>query len=66
MGDTVDVLIEPDAAALALDEDAPARLVRIEVLEIGRHVPGRVRLTLPEPPGDDGTPEARPAAGEAS
>lgn len=66
VGDTVDVLIEPDAAALALDEDVPARLVRIEVLEIGRHVPGRVRLTLPEPPREDGTPEARPAAGEAS
>lgn len=47
-GAVVDLELEPTPAARALDDDAPARLVRIEVLAIERHVPARVRVTLPE------------------
>ena len=45
-GDVVDLELSPDAAQLALDEDAAPRRVRIEVLAIERHVPSRVRITL--------------------
>ncbi|HJE52428.1 MAG TPA: hemolysin family protein [Tessaracoccus flavescens] len=44
----VDLVLEPNAAQLALDEDAPSRLVRIEVLALERHVPARVRISLGE------------------
>jgi hypothetical protein len=39
--------VEPAAAAtLGRDPDAPARVVRIEVLEVGHVVPSRVRVTV--------------------
>ena len=51
-GEQIDLELQPTAAQLTLDEDAAARHVRIEVLAVERHVPARVRITLPEAPGD--------------
>jgi hypothetical protein len=47
----VNLHLEPTPVQLALDEDAPARHVRIEVLEVERHVAARVRITLPDAEG---------------
>lgn len=47
-GAVIDLTLEPNAAQLALDEDAEARHVQIEVLAIERHVPSRVRVVLTE------------------
>lgn len=47
-GEVVNLTLEPNAAQLALDEDAEAQHVEIEVLAVERHVPARVRVTLPE------------------
>lgn len=51
-GEQVELELEPNAAQLALYEDAPARRVRIEVLSVERHVPARVRITLTEEGGE--------------
>lgn len=48
VGETVTLDLEPTAAQLALDGDARARRVLIEVLAIERHVPSRVRVSLPD------------------
>ncbi len=48
-GDVIDIVIEPDAARLALDPYAAAQVVRVEVLDVAQHVPARVRVTLPDP-----------------
>lgn len=47
-GAVVDLTLEPTAAQRAIDPHSPAQLVRIEVLAVERHVPARVRITLPE------------------
>jgi len=47
-GAVVDLELEPTPAARTLDPDAAPRLVRIEVLAVERHVPARVRVSLPE------------------
>ncbi|WP_040283327.1 hemolysin family protein [Tessaracoccus massiliensis] len=47
-GAVVDLVLEPTAAQRAIDAHTPSRLVRIEVLAVERHVPARVRITLPE------------------
>ncbi len=46
-GAVIELHLEPTPAQLALDGDAPARRVHIEVLEVQRHVPARVRITCP-------------------
>lgn len=47
VGDEVEIELPPDPADL-LDHDAPViRTIRAEVLEINRHVPSVVRLTIP-------------------
>jgi len=46
VGAVVDVECLPPAATLGRDPDAPARVVRIEVLEVGHVVPSRVRVTV--------------------
>ncbi|MDO5677244.1 MAG: hemolysin family protein [Propionibacteriaceae bacterium] len=47
-GAVVDLTLEPTAAQRAIDAHTPAQLVRFEVLAVERHVPARVRITLPE------------------
>lgn len=45
-GDVIDVPLAPDPALLAEVEEPPAERLRIEVLDVERHVPSRVRLTI--------------------
>ena len=45
-GDVIDVPLPPDPALLAELEEPPAERLRIEVLDVERHVPARVRLTI--------------------
>lgn len=47
VGDAIEVRVEPTSAELALDPDAPGRLVRMAVLEVARHVPAHVLVTVP-------------------
>lgn len=47
-GDVVEVALPADPADLALPEPPPARALRVEVLEVERHVPAQVRVTLLE------------------
>jgi CBS domain containing-hemolysin-like protein len=46
-GATLEIELPPDPAQLAHDDERTPRVLRIEVLEVDRHVPSRVRLTLP-------------------
>ncbi|QWC85148.1 DUF21 domain-containing protein [Nocardioidaceae bacterium] len=50
-GEHVDVRLPDDPAELAHDDDPPTRTLRVEVLEVERHVPSEVRLTLVVPEG---------------
>ncbi|ROR92486.1 hemolysin family protein [Nocardioides aurantiacus] len=54
VGTTVTVELPPDPAAVLDDEEPPVEQVRLEVLEVERHVPSVVRLTL-EVRADPGT-----------
>ncbi len=45
-GDVIDVPLPTDPALLAELEEPPAERLRIEVLDVERHVPARVRLTI--------------------
>lgn len=56
VGTVVDVELPPDPADLALVDVPPPTHLHIEVLEIERHVPSTVRVTLPE--------AAQPATGD--
>ncbi|WP_369374958.1 hemolysin family protein [Promicromonospora sp. Populi] len=47
-GDVVDVPLPADPADLVAPEPPPAEALRIEVLEVERHVPSRVRVTVVE------------------
>ncbi|MFI9487143.1 hemolysin family protein [Promicromonospora sp. NPDC052451] len=47
-GDVVDVVLPADPADLVAPEPHPAEALRIEVLEVERHVPSRVKVTLVE------------------
>jgi CBS domain containing-hemolysin-like protein len=47
-GATLEIELPPDPAQLAHDDEPTPRVLRIEVLEVDRHVPSRVRLTLPD------------------
>jgi CBS domain containing-hemolysin-like protein len=47
-GAVVEVRLPDDPAAMALDDDLPVRVLRAEVLEVGRHVPSLVRLEVVE------------------
>ncbi|GGM16834.1 hemolysin family protein [Promicromonospora citrea] len=49
-GDVVDVVLPADPADLVAPEPPPDRALRIEVLEVERHVPSRVRVTLVDMP----------------
>jgi CBS domain containing-hemolysin-like protein len=62
VGDDVHVELPPDPADLALAGDPVPVWMRVEVLEVERHVPALVRVTVPaQPPAadpDDGLPPA--------
>ena len=45
-GTVVEVPLPPDPARLVEEEDPPAQVLRVEVLDVERHVPARVRLTV--------------------
>lgn len=47
-GAVIDVVLDPNPADLIHEEEPQPRQVRIEVLEVERHVPSLVRLTLPD------------------
>ena len=47
---SVVVTLPPDPADLARVEEPEPAALRIDVLDIARHVPSRVRVTFPEQP----------------
>ena len=57
-GDVIDVPLPTDPALLAELEEPPAERLRIEVLDVERHVPSRVRLTIEQVEADDEVEEA--------
>ncbi|MFD7025813.1 transporter associated domain-containing protein, partial [Promicromonospora sukumoe] len=59
-GDVVDVALPTDPATLVASEPPPAEVLRIEVLDVERHVPSHVRVTVVEAPPED---EAETPAG---
>jgi CBS domain containing-hemolysin-like protein len=54
-GDVVDVALPADPADLVATEPHPDEVLRIEVLEVERHVPSRVRVTVVEAPAHSET-----------
>ena len=52
-GDVVDVELAPDPVELAHDDHPPRRVLRVEVLEVERHVPAHLRLELVGPAHPD-------------
>lgn len=48
VGELIDLKLDPTPAQLTLDENATPKHVRIQVLEIDRHVPSRVRVAVTE------------------
>jgi CBS domain containing-hemolysin-like protein len=66
-GTVVEVRLPDDPAAMALDDDHPVRVLRAEVLEVGRHVPSLVRLEVVEVPAGadhDGGPDRQASTSE--
>ena len=75
-GSVVQVTLPPDPGALAEHEDAPTRVLHIEVLQVRSHVPALVRITRAEAPtrsaaaegtdssGNHGSPAADPSDGQ--
>ncbi|NHC45239.1 hemolysin family protein [Motilibacter aurantiacus] len=51
-GDRVTIPLPADPADLLLDEEPEPRVLEVEVLDVARRVPARVRLTLPEREGE--------------
>ncbi|SFK54500.1 hemolysin family protein [Cellulomonas sp. KH9] len=54
-GTVVEVPLAPDPAHLVDDEEPPAQVLRIEVLDVERHVPARVRLSVEDVTEEQGT-----------
>ncbi|WP_020013914.1 hemolysin family protein [Promicromonospora sukumoe] len=52
-GDVVDVPLPIDPATLVAPEPPPAEVLRIEVLDVERHVPSHVRVTVVEAPPEE-------------
>ncbi|GAC00320.1 hypothetical protein GONAM_15_00270 [Gordonia namibiensis NBRC 108229] len=46
VGETVEITIDPDPASLLDDDEAPPRVVHVEVLEVDKHVPALVSMSL--------------------
>lgn len=57
-----EVVLELDLDPTAEDDEEPERVV-VRVLEVDRHVPSLLRLTVDEPSADDDTPTPGPEAG---
>ncbi|WP_413452478.1 hemolysin family protein [Georgenia phoenicis] len=55
VGQTVTVDLPPDPAYLALPEPPPDKQLHVEVLDVERHVPALVRVTLADQPEDEET-----------
>ncbi len=53
VGDVVTVSLPFDPALLALPEAPPGQELHLEVLEVARHVPSRLRVTLAEAASED-------------
>lgn len=60
-GDVVDVALPADPADLLATEPHPDEVLRIEVLEVERHVPSRVRVTVVDAPADAENAETKNA-----
>ena len=52
LGDRVRIELPPDPAELVHEDEPTVRHAEVEVLEVERHVPSRVRVHLPEPTAD--------------
>ena len=75
-GAVIQIALPPDPATRAEAQDAPVRVLDVEVLEVRSHVPAQVRITLSEVPtrstpdddsdsaGDDGSPAADPSGSQ--
>jgi CBS domain containing-hemolysin-like protein len=62
-GTRLTIELPPDPADLVHTDEPELRLLSVEVLEVERHVPSRVRLELPDratPPADDDSTGVRP------
>jgi len=59
-GTVLEVLLDPDPAHLVHGDDPEPLRVRVEVLELERHVPSLVRLSI-----DDGSPDERAVSAQA-
>ncbi|MCU0262238.1 MAG: hemolysin family protein [Candidatus Nanopelagicales bacterium] len=62
-GTTVDLHVRPTAAELALDPEAAGTDLRLEVLEVTRHVPSKVRITVVDRAGAAGRDHVPPESG---
>ncbi|MGQ0623129.1 MAG: hemolysin family protein [Sporichthyaceae bacterium] len=58
VGTVVDVELPVDASDPATDEEPEPELLRLEVLEVERHVPSRIRIAVPADGLDGTTPAA--------
>jgi CBS domain containing-hemolysin-like protein len=50
VGESIDIDLPDDPADLATNEPPPDRVLHVEVLEVARHVPSQVRVTVQERP----------------
>lgn len=63
VGTVVTLELVPDAAIIVRDPDATPLAMHVEVLEVARHVPAKVRITLEPATATDGT---EPVASEGT
>lgn len=75
-GAVIQIVLPPDPATRAEAQDAPVRVLDVEVLEVRSHVPAQVRITLAEEPTrsasaddsdsaeDDGSPATDPSGSQ--
>ena len=60
VGESVDIDLPDDPADLASNEPPPDRVLHVEVMDVARHVPAQVRVTVVErQPSDLGPDDAR-------
>jgi CBS domain containing-hemolysin-like protein len=53
VGTTLQIELPPDPADLVHDDEPAPRVLQVQVLDVDRHVPSRVRLELPGTPDED-------------
>ena len=66
VGESVDIDLPDDPADLATNEPPPDRVLHVEVLEVARHVPSQVRVTVEEHPRGATTERVTTHAEEAN